>query len=289
MKCLITYFSQTNSTRKISESIGKEIAAYDWKVDFINIKYEKAVNVKEYDLLGFGTPVYYYRLPFLVKDYLQSLPDLNNKPVFSFITYGTYFFSVPIEINNILKEKRTVNIGFFAARGADKYLGYLKQGVLFSDGHPNKRELNQAKHFASSLLEHFNGDNSSENIYNYKRRTHKGAIYNCESILTKRWLINNIYTQFFSSNENCISCGKCVEECPQNNIILDKTKRPKWGNSCELCFICEMVCPVQAVNSLVDMKVFQPMLKYNVRQGIKDNDINYTEVEYNKGEIIKLK
>lgn len=48
-----------------------------------------------------------------------------------------------------------------------------------------------------------------------------------------------------------------------------------------------MVCPVQAVNSLVDMKVFQPMLKYNVRQGIEDDDINYTEVEYKNGDIIK--
>lgn len=289
MKCLIAYFSQTNSTRKIAESIGKELTLYDWEVDFKNIKYNKIENIKDYDLLGFGTPVYYYRLPIFVKDYLQSLPVLNNKPVFSFITYGSYFFSVPNEMNNILKEKNIVNLGFFAARGADKYLGYLKRGVLFSDGHPNKREHTQAKNFARTLLEYFQVYSSSENIYNYNKGTKKGLIYNCESLLTKRWLINNIYTRFFSSTEKCIGCGECVEECPQNNIILDSIKRPKWGNSCELCFICEMVCPVQAINSLVDMKVFQPMLKYNVKQGIKDNDINYTEIEYKNGEIIKSK
>lgn len=289
MKCLIVFFSQTNSTRKIAESIGQTIAAYGWDVDLKNIKYDKVDNVKEYDLLGFGTPVYYYRLPFLVKDYLESLPDLNNKAVFSFISYGSYFFDVPTEIKNILKDKNTVNIGFFAARGADKYLGYLKQGVLFSEGHPNKKELTQAKKFAQSLMESFQAKSSSENIYNYRRRNEKGVIYNCESLLTNRWLINNIYSRLFSSSDNCLGCGKCVEECPQDNIILDSRKRPKWGNSCELCFICEMVCPVQAVNSVVDMKIFQPILKYNVGQGIKDDDIDYNEIEYKNGEIIKTK
>jgi hypothetical protein len=50
-----------------------------------------------------------------------------------------------------------------------------------------------------------------------------------------------------------------------------------------------MVCPVQAVNSIVDMKIFQPILKYNVSQGIKDDEISYTEIEYKNGEIIKSK
>jgi MinD superfamily P-loop ATPase len=117
----------------------------------------------------------------------------------------------------------------------------------------------------------------------------KNVIYNFESILTNRWLINNIYSKLFSSSENCIDCGKCLEECPQNNIFLDSRKRPKWGNNCELCFICEMVCPVQAINSIVDMKIFQPILKYNVSQGIKDDEISYTEIEYKNGEIIKSK
>jgi len=289
MKCLIVFFSQTNSTKKIAKTIGKAIAAYNWDVDYKNIKYGKVDNLREYDMLGFGTPVYYYRLPFLVKDYLQSLPDLKNKAVFSFISYGSYYFDVPIKIGNILKEKNTVNNGFFAARGVDKYLGYLKQGVLFSEGHPNKRELTQAEKFARSLIKSFQLKSISENKYNYERETGKGVVYNCESILTMRWLINNFYSRLFSSSESCIGCGKCVEECPQDNIILDNRKRPKWGNGCELCLICEMVCPVQAVNSVVDMKIFQPILKYNVKQGIKDGDINYTEIEYKNGEILKIK
>ncbi len=289
MKCLIIYFSQTNSTRKIAESIGKVLEANEWEVEFINIKNGKPDYVEDYDLIGFGTPVYYYRLPFLVKDYLQSLPDLNNKAVFSFISYGSYYFDVPIKIKNILQDKNTVNIGFFAARGADKYLGYLNQGVLFSDGHPDKKELTQAREFAKSLLEVFNYESFSEKIYKYKSKFKKGIVYSFESLLTDRWFVNNIYTRLFSSSYDCIGCGKCVENCPQDNIILDSRKRPKWENSCELCFICQMVCPVQAINSVVDMKIFQAIFKYNVTQGKNDEDINYTEIEYKNGKIIKPK
>lgn len=286
MKCLILFFSQTNSTKKIAESIGSELSASNWEVDLKNIKYDKPENITEYDLLGFGTPVYYYRLPFLVNDFLQSLPDLNNKAVFSFITYGSYFFDLPTQIKNILNEKNTIDLGFFAARGADKYLGYLKEGVLLSAGHPTKDELTQAKKFARSLTESFQLKSEAEKKVSYENK--KGLIYNFESLFTNRWLINNIYSSFFSSSNDCIGCGKCVEECPQDNIILGSRKRPKWGKSCELCFICEMLCPVQAVNSVVDMKIFEPILKYNVRQAIKDDEINYIKIEYKNGEIIKV-
>lgn len=289
MKCLIVFFSQTNSTKKIAKTIGKTIAAYNWDVDFKNIKYDKIDNLREYDMLGFGTPVYYYRLPFLVKDYLKSLPDLKNKVVFSFISYGSYYFDVPVKIENILKEKNTVNIGFFAARGVDKYLGYLKQGALFSDGHPNKRELTQAEKYARLLIESYELKSSLKNKYSYKSEAGKNVVYNCESLLTMRWLINNFYSSLFSSDESCIGCGKCVKECPLDNIVLNKRKRPEWGNNCELCLICEMVCPVQAINSAVDMKFFRPILKYNVKQAIKDGDINYTEIEYKDGKILKIK
>ena len=284
MKCLIVYFSQTNSTKIIAESIGSAIKDLSWDVELINIKYDKIENIKEYDLIGFGTPVYYYRLPFLVEDYLKSLPDLKNKPVFSFITYGTYYFDVPIKIDNILNDKNTITLGFFSARGADKYLGYLQQGVLFSNNHPNKQEIGEAKTFAKSIIENFTDKTElDKKLVNNK----KNIVYNFESLFTNRLLINNIYSKLFSVNKNCLGCGKCVKKCPQDNISLDNKKTPQWGKNCELCFLCEIVCPVQAINSVVDMKIFQPILNYNVKNGLKDDNIDHIRIEYKDGEIIE--
>jgi ferredoxin len=176
-------------------------------------------------------------------------------------------------------------LGFFSSRGADKYLGYLKQGVFFSRSQPNKQEINEAKTFAISIIENFtNKTELNKQFVNNK----KNIIYNFESLFTNRTLINNIYSKLFSVNKNCISCGKCVEECPQDNITLDIKKSPQWSTNCELCLLCEMVCPFQAINSVVDMKIFQPILNYNVKKGLKDNNIDHIKIEYKDGEIIEL-
>lgn len=49
-----------------------------------------------------------------------------------------------------------------------------------------------------------------------------------------------------------------------------------------------MVCPVQAINSVVDMKIFQPILNYNVKKGLKDDNIDNIKIEYKNGKIIEL-
>ena len=46
-------------------------------------------SIRNYDMLGIGSPVYIYRLPFIVIEYITSLPKLNGLPFFIFIMYGT--------------------------------------------------------------------------------------------------------------------------------------------------------------------------------------------------------
>ncbi len=50
----------------------------------------------------------------------------------------------------------------------------------------------------------------------------------------------------FRATEQCISCGKCVEVCPLNNISLSD-KRPVWGNNCTHCMACISYFPQEAI------------------------------------------
>ncbi|WP_408610337.1 EFR1 family ferrodoxin [Lacrimispora sphenoides] len=43
-----------------------------------------------------------------------------------------------------------------------------------------------------------------------------------------------------------LSCGKCAELCPLNNIILTDGK-PVWGNHCTHCMACLHRCPTEAI------------------------------------------
>lgn len=50
----------------------------------------------------------------------------------------------------------------------------------------------------------------------------------------------------FYSTDQCISCGKCVQLCPLNNIQLVEGK-PQWGRDCTHCMACICRCPKEAI------------------------------------------
>ena len=54
-------------------------------------------------------------------------------------------------------------------------------------------------------------------------------------------------TKKFCVSENCISCQKCVNLCPYNNIKLVDGK-PVWGDKCTHCMACINMCPTEAIN-----------------------------------------
>ncbi|EJX09491.1 hypothetical protein EVA_02403, partial [gut metagenome] len=50
----------------------------------------------------------------------------------------------------------------------------------------------------------------------------------------------------FRVTDACIGCGRCVQQCPMENIRL-VDGRPVWGKECTACLACYHVCPRQAV------------------------------------------
>lgn len=50
----------------------------------------------------------------------------------------------------------------------------------------------------------------------------------------------------FYAEDTCISCEKCKELCPLNNISYIEGK-PVWGENCMHCMACISACPAKAI------------------------------------------
>lgn len=55
-----------------------------------------------------------------------------------------------------------------------------------------------------------------------------------------------VHAKKFYATEACVSCGKCVDVCPLDNVRLTNGL-PVWGNHCTHCMACICRCPKEAI------------------------------------------
>jgi flavodoxin len=146
VKSLIVYESIHHGN---TEKIGKVIAEY-LNADLIKTKDIDVNTLDDYDLIGFGSGVYYGKLHKNILDLIDKLPTLSNKKVFIFSTSG----QGKVKYNNLIEqkliEKGVEVIGSFACKGYDTFGPFKLIGGI-AKGRPNDSDVQKAEKFAKKL------------------------------------------------------------------------------------------------------------------------------------------
>jgi len=283
---LIIYFSKGGTTATIAGAIAEGLKEKGCNVELCDIKDARPESVSKYDIIGLGSPVYYYQLPYNVTEFLKLLPALNEKSFFTFLLHATYNFDTVEQINKEMQSRNARSLGNFHCFGEGYFIGYLKRGVQFSPDHPDKEELDEATDFGKKVMDQYN--NKVDRLA--EKQTKPPFIYSIERFLLNPWLAKNVYYRMFKLARNkCTSCGICMDECPVGNISEDKNARPVWSNNCILCLYCELKCPENAISSPVNLATFSPFINYNLREAVKDPGIEHIPVEFNNGVLQRVK
>jgi flavodoxin/Pyruvate/2-oxoacid:ferredoxin oxidoreductase delta subunit len=276
----MVYFSQGGTTRKIAEKISDGLNQGQYQTDLHNLVDGPPPDIKDYDMIGIGSPVYIFRPPFNMLDYIKSLPDLNGLPFFVFLLHGTNIGFAGNMLRKTLEGKGGKEIGYTYFKGADYFIGYVQRGVLFSPENPTEEELKSAEQLGRDIA-----SNVSENKYvKPDKDPFPPVVYAIERMITNRFLTKQVYSRFFKvEKEKCTVCNICLELCPMGNIALDATGFPEWDRNCNFCFYCEMKCPEDAISSPVDWLIFAPLINYNISFASKDPTIDQVRVSHTKG------
>jgi flavodoxin len=146
MKTLIIYKSvHHGNTEKIAKVMADALEA-----ELLDLKDADGNTIKEYDLIGFGSGVYFYKPHKKLRKFIEGLDNVENKKAFVFSTSGA---GKP-EFNKWLKENLSNKgfevVGEFHCKGFDTY-GLTKLIGGINKGKPDGEDLKNAKNFANGL------------------------------------------------------------------------------------------------------------------------------------------
>mgnify|MGYP002713860260 CR=1 FL=1 len=231
---MLIYFSATGNTKHLVE----EIAYEDEEIINIEDTDIREISLKEGDRLGIISPTHAMGLPFIVKDYLEELKINFDKHPYTFYvgTCGGSTGYSSKRVEDILKKKGLDLDASFDVVMPETF-------VLFADVNDdlNIDADNELANITINEIWHLLEEKATGRHLAKSISRPMGAI------------IETIYGKFrstkqFNVNDDCISCGICERDCPEEAIRIEEGK-PIWVKpSCLFCLRCYHACPTNAIN-----------------------------------------
>jgi flavodoxin/NAD-dependent dihydropyrimidine dehydrogenase PreA subunit len=148
VKSIVIYFSQTGNTEKVGKAIASGIEQVTGQCDVSEIRKVSPRALKDYDLIGIGSPVF-GQCPDNVLEFGRQMKFVGGKHAFTFCTHGTspkrfYPFLYPV-----LKGRGLIVLGNADWYG-DCFLLHMPQPYP-TVGHPDAVDLAEAEEFGREI------------------------------------------------------------------------------------------------------------------------------------------
>ncbi len=241
MKILILYFSGTGNTQKIAELYSKAFKECGDEVITETLPDAEnkisALNLNEFDLIGFGYPIHAFNAPANVLKLAEKIPLLKEqKNAFVFKTSGEPVRMSDVSSLKLIKilKKRNISV-------TNEYQYVMPYNIIFrhSDEMAYRMWDVAQKIVPLDCREIKNGvPKKAKRMFMggflawFLRIEHWGARFN-----GKRYKVSS----------DCVHCGLCARTCPANNITLAPDGKIKFGKNCLMCMRCSFTCPKNAI------------------------------------------
>lgn len=232
---MILYFSGTGNSAYIAEQVSKVIQ--DDTCDlFQKIRNWDHSSIHSDTPWVIVTPTYAWRIPRIVHDWLAKTELKGNQDIYFVMTCAGSIGNAGAYAKKLCLSKRMNFCGCIPVIMPENYIALFQAPPLDT----SLKIIDQAKehvHRVSVLMKR--GQKYSPYPVSFKDRINSGIV----NILFYPLFV---HSRKFYATKACISCGKCVKDCPLKNIRLENGK-PVWEDRCTHCMACICGCPTSAI------------------------------------------
>lgn len=269
LKTLIIYYSFSGNTRKIAHAINHGMSELTVKSDIFALKgssgipAQKLEDLSQYDIIGFGSPVWSLSPTPNMMAVVESLPSLKGKHTFFFFLHGTMPGNSVRWMQKHLKAKCSTVIGWQDWYGSACVADIFKP--YHTDGHPDEFDLIEATNFGKEMVQKSRRISDGETglvpvlplgkeyTQLYGRRPAYQGSYQRKDYKVRPFLLQQ---EIVINKKKCSNCHLCADNCPTGS--LDLTANPPIDKTtCIACWVCEQLCPLGAIEIDFDSIVKQ--------------------------------
>ena len=214
-------FSPTHGTRAYGRAVARRLSADFEEIDLT----DPEVRAREHvfgpgELVVFGAPVYYGRLPQLDGGLFDRVRGADTPAVF-LVSYGNRDYD-----DALLEEKEICGKNGFRGIAAAAFIAPHTFCPAVGAGRPEADDLAVVDRFAAAVRAAWEqGERADLNVPgNVPYKEYKGMPF------------------VPAADETCNACGVCVRLCPTRSIRPDKPRETE-PSTCIGCFACVKNCP----------------------------------------------
>lgn len=232
---MVIYFSGTGNSRWCAEVLAELLQ--DSLLDAADyIKNGIAADLRSQKPWVFVAPTYAWQLPRVFESFIRSGSFQGNCDAYFILTCGSDIGNAGQPLSALCRDIGLHYQGILEVRMPENYIAMFNVPPV-----DRCLELIRA---ARPVLERGAACICSASPFPAVKITLADKLKS--GFINRGFYTYYVNAKSFYATEDCISCGKCEDLCPLNNIRLADGK-PTWGDHCTHCMACICYCPSKAI------------------------------------------